>query len=415
MKKYHYRAVLSLLTFLMFFNIPAQKKNLTEDEKTYLKKFIYPLQSVEPGYPETSDLKILDRLIGDSKIVALGEVSHGSGEIYKMKDRVLRYLAAHKNFSIFSLEASMPESYMMNEYTMNGKGDPKIFLDKMGFWTWQTEEMLSIINWIKKYNETALHKVQFAGFDMLYTGGAAEEIKKICTAGSISQNEAVQLSEILAQGNGKPGKNDITGSEKATLKTLLEKLKISSQSIKDQKEKNWFLQNLRIIEQNIDKSAAKRDLYMAQNIEWIISQNPDAGMIVSAHNGHISSHRAKMGEYLRRDLKNDYVTFGFAFYSGSYTAFERKSKVTGPFPAQTAYEGTAEHLLNSLDIPIFILDLKSLRKENNDAAKWITKDEIKFRRTGSTVVPEEFKETNISADFDYLIFIKESTHSRLLE
>lgn len=414
MKTYYYRAVLMLFIFLISFNAQAQKKSLTEEEKTYLKKFIYPLKSVEPGYPETSDLNVFDKLIGDSKIVALGEVSHGSSEIYKMKDRLVRYLVPNKNFSIFSLEASMPESYMMNEYTTNGKGDPKAFLDGMGFWTWQTEEMLSIINWIKKYNETSSHKVQFTGFDMLYTGGATEEIKKICTANNFSQNDAAQISEILTQSNGKSKKTDITGSQKETLSTLLENLKVSSQKIKDEKERNWFLQNLRIIEQNIDKSAMKRDLYMAQNIEWIHSQNPDSKIIVSAHNGHINSYKGKMGEYLRRNLKNDYVTFGFAFYSGNYTAFDRKSKTTGPFPAQTAYEGTAEYLLNSLDIPIFILDLKSLRKENNEAARWITRDEIKFRRAGSTVVPEEFQKTNIASDFDYLIFIKESTHSQLL-
>ncbi|KPE49899.1 erythromycin esterase family protein [Chryseobacterium indologenes] len=419
MKKQCYPIIFTLFVFLISFNTQAQKKNLTEEEKAYLKKFIYPLKSVEPEYPEVSDLKIFDNLIGTSKIVALGEVSHGSSEIYKMKDRLVRYLIPNNNFSIFSLEASMPESYMMNEFTMNGEGDPKVFLEGMKFWIWQTEEMLSIVNWIKKYNETGSRQVQFTGFDMLYTGGAIEEIKKICTVNSFPQDDITQLSEVIKaideQSNGKSKKTNITSDQKETLNILLENLKLFSRKIKDEKEKNWFLQNLRIIEQNTDKSAMKRDLYMAQNIGWIHSQNPDARMIVSAHNGHISNYKAKMGEYLKRDLKNDYTTFGFTFYSGNYTAFDQKSRTVGSFPAQTAYEGTAEYLLNSLDIPIFVLDLKSLRQENSEAARWITRDEIRFRRTGSTVVSEEFQKTNISADFDYLIFIKESAHSRLLE
>ncbi|MDR2237270.1 MAG: erythromycin esterase family protein [Chryseobacterium sp.] len=419
MRKYHYGFAFTLLMILLpFHHAQAQKKNLTEEEKTYLKKFIYPLTTVDPDSPEISDLKLLDQLVDDSKVVALGEVSHGSSEIYRMKDRMVRYLASHKDFRIFSLEASMPETFLMNEYTMNGKSDPKAVLEKMGFWIWQTEEMLAAINWIRQYNEKSSDKILFAGFDMLYTGGALDEIRKVCAANSFPQNDVNQLSEILQaikeQSNRKDGKNEITSAQKETLADLLAHLKTSSLKIADEKEKNRFLQNLRIIEQNLDKSSVKRDFYMAQNIEWIRSQNPGAKMIVSAHNGHINTHKGKMGMYLRQDLKDDYTTFGFAFYSGHYTAYDRKSRTTGTFPAQTAYEGTAEYLLNSLDIPIFILDLKSLKKENQAAARWITGDKIKFRKAGSTVVPEEFAQTQIAEDFDYLIFIKESSHSKLL-
>lgn len=419
MKKIKSKAILSLLMILLFCSIYAQKKSLTADEKIYLKKFIYPLKSFEPNYPDQADLKVLDKFIGNSKIVALGEVSHGSSEIYKMKDRFIRYMVPHKDFSIFSLEAVMPESYLMNEYTLQGKGDPKIFLKDMRFWIWQTEEMLSMVEWMKKYNENTSKKVQFTGFDMQYYEGALEQMKSICISTGYPQENVDNFSTLLETitkqtQSKKSGKTDISETQKQALQTYFTDFRERSNKITDERERNRFLQNIRIIEQTTDKSYTKRDLYMAENIKWLHSQNPDSKIIISAHNGHINNHHLKMGSYLNRDFKDDYLTFGFAFYSGSYTAFNPSSGDVGTFPAQTAYEGTLENILNSLDIPIFILDLKSLKKENNEMARWITGNEIKFRQMGSTVTQKEFRDTHVADDFDYLIFIKESTNSKLL-
>ncbi|WP_164112040.1 MULTISPECIES: erythromycin esterase family protein [Sphingobacterium] len=86
------------------------------DELAKLQKYIYPLRTYEPDEGSTKDLKVLDRLIGNSKVVALGEVSHGSSEIFKMKNRIIQYLAMNKGFDIFSIEANMPESYKLNRY-----------------------------------------------------------------------------------------------------------------------------------------------------------------------------------------------------------------------------------------------------------------------------------------------------------
>jgi len=73
---------------------PALKTALSQSEMATLKKYIYPLRTYEPDGGDTKDLKTLDKLIGNSEVVALGEVTHGSSEIFKMKNRIIQYLAA---------------------------------------------------------------------------------------------------------------------------------------------------------------------------------------------------------------------------------------------------------------------------------------------------------------------------------
>lgn len=119
---------LSFILVLFFVTVSAQSKNdLNSEEKEYISKFIYPIKTINPDERDNSDLLILNKLIGNSKIVGLGESTHGSSEIYQLKYRISEYLITHKNFNIFSLEANMPESFLMNQYIQEKKEIPEVF------------------------------------------------------------------------------------------------------------------------------------------------------------------------------------------------------------------------------------------------------------------------------------------------
>jgi erythromycin esterase-like protein len=77
-------------------------------------------------------------------------------------------------FTIFSIEANMPEAYRLNDYVLNGTGDPAQLLRGMYFWTWDTEEVLDMIRWMREYNRSGRGRIQFTGFDMQVPNVAAE-------------------------------------------------------------------------------------------------------------------------------------------------------------------------------------------------------------------------------------------------
>jgi erythromycin esterase-like protein len=113
-------------------------------------------------------------IVGDARIVSLGEATHGTREFFQLKHRMLEYLATEMGFDIFAIEANMPEAYRLNDYVLHGVGDPKALLKGMYFWTWNTEEVLDMILWMREFNASGKGRLQFTGFDMQYPAVAAQ-------------------------------------------------------------------------------------------------------------------------------------------------------------------------------------------------------------------------------------------------
>ncbi|SEM32268.1 erythromycin esterase [Chryseobacterium taichungense] len=403
---------LIILFIFSFYAIQAQKGNeLTDEQKKYITKFIYPLSTYEPSTANEEDLKVLDKFIGNSKIVGLGESTHGSSEVYKMKYRISEYLIKNLNYNIFSLEANMPESYLMNNYISKNIDSPRHILSGMYFWLWQTQETLNFVEWLKIYNENTNNKVLFDGFDMQHYFGALQGIRDIYKTNNYELDDFNNLFKVLKEKNR--GQRRYTAKNQVTINDLLDKVSQKAVNIDDAEIKKRYLQNITIIRQKIQVgSSVTRDKFMAENIDWIKQNYTPSKIIVSAHNFHVSKENSfSMGFHINKKYQNNYVNFGFAFYEGNYTASINKK--VGTFTSQTAPQGSLEYNLNSLNIPYFVLDLKSIKADNNELGKWILK-KILFRKTGSGTENNEFRKTNIADSFDYLVFINKSTHSNLL-
>lgn len=280
----------------------------------------------------------------------------------------------------------------------------------MYFWLWQTEETLHFVEWLKKYNENYNSKVFFEGFDMQYAKGAVDQIRKVYQENNFPEQEINNL-EIALKENNRGFRTYSKKGQKAISEYLL-LLKQKAASIKNQEEKVRFLQNVDIIRQYIQLNFIRRDKFMAENIKWLKENHLNSKVIVSAHNYHIAKLNSdRMGYWINEIDDTDFVNFGFAFYEGTYSA-SIDGKI-GTYNSETARPGTLEYKLNSLNIPIFILDLKAIRRDGNKLGHWILED-ILFRKTGSGTDKNEFLKTNVAKSFDYLIFINMSTNSKLL-
>lgn len=147
---------------------------------TWVNDKSIPFSTPEAGHG-FDDLQDLKAIVGEARIVSLGEPTHGTREVFQMKHRLLEFLATEMGFTIFSIEANMPESYELNQYILEGKGDPKKLIGGMYFWTWNTEEVLAMVEWMKDFNTTAKAKgtpvLQFTGFDMQTSAVAATIVK----------------------------------------------------------------------------------------------------------------------------------------------------------------------------------------------------------------------------------------------
>ncbi len=117
----------------------------------WIRAHAIPLRTVEAGQG-FDDMQPLAKVVGNAKIVALGEATHGTREFFQLKHRIVEFLANQKGFTIFSIEANMPEAYRLNDFVLHGQGDPKQLLKGMYFWIWDTEEVVDMILWMREFN-----------------------------------------------------------------------------------------------------------------------------------------------------------------------------------------------------------------------------------------------------------------------
>lgn len=145
----------------------------------WLREHAVKLKTVEAeiGF---QDLLPLEAMIGDARIVGLGEGTHGTREHFQMKHRLFEFLASEMDFTIFSIEANMPEAYELDGYVLGGEGDVDRLIGGMYFWTWNTEEVRDLVEWMRRFNAKqaaagSTKRVHFTGFDM-QTGKVALRI-----------------------------------------------------------------------------------------------------------------------------------------------------------------------------------------------------------------------------------------------
>src|SRR6266550_1802221 len=134
---------------------------------SWFKSAAMPLDSTSPE-SGLDDLRQMESTIGNARIVAMGEATHGTREFFQLKHRMLEFLVEKKGFTVFGIEANWPESLAVDEYVRNGTGDPRAALDSLSFWTWNTDEVLDMIRWMRNYNQDPKHtnNLKFFGFDM---------------------------------------------------------------------------------------------------------------------------------------------------------------------------------------------------------------------------------------------------------
>jgi erythromycin esterase len=397
--------------------------NPTAAQIQWIQANAIPFTTLDPnaGFTELEPLK---QIIGNAHIVGLGEGTHGTSEFFRMKSRLVSFLAQEMGFTIFAMEANMPEAYLMNDYVLTGRGDPTELLKGMYFWTWNTQEVLDMVQWMRQYNASGKGIIQFLGFDMQTPGVAMDYVLRFVRQADPGLLATVNSNYSLV--SALPFYGYATASNYAQYQAA----QAAAQSVLDQLQANrdkylqemsateveWAIQNARVVEQAVQFEATGdttfRDASMAANIEWIAAQAPPGARIVLwAHNLHIYKEPGAMGGALAQYFGPDYVAFGQTLHSGTYRAVGSSGGLA-TFPALDSFPGSAEYFFHETGTPQQILDLR-LASANDPGSGWLLGG-LEFRDIGAAEVDGflEFSPTSrLVQDFDGLIFFDQTTAS----
>ena len=358
-----------------------------------IRKNAISIKTPEAGHG-FDDLQPLKRLFGDARIVGLGEASHGTREFFQFKHRMLEFLVEEMGFTAFVLEATMPECFDINRYVLTGEGDPGKALAGQYFWTWDTQEVLALIEWMRAYNANPNHKrkIKFYGDDMQSGARAAKvtyaylEHVDSAMARVFADSLSLMLNSFTEGFLG-------TSSSKATRERLLrygevvlrqfEARRAQFIAVSSPSEYSLAHRHASVLVQYLRMICAEmaggyiRDSSMAENTRWILNEEGNQGRLVLwAHNYHISNDSLSQGWHLKKMFGNNYFTIGMLFNQGSFQARETlgSSAVTLPlnwFTVPPLDRGTPARAFADAGLKLAILGLRDL-KPNHLLRRWFS-------------------------------------------
>ena len=394
-----------------------------------------PLISAEAGHG-FADLAPVATMIGKARVIGLGEATHGTREFFQLKHRFVEYLVAEHGFTVFAIEANLPECRAINAYVLHGTGDPRAALDGIYFWTWNNEEVLAMIEWMRAWNADPKHrkKVQFVGFDMQVTKVAHASVVAFLREVVPAEADAlIAVLEPFAERDRPvpgaklgPDEQARAMAQLADLQRRFDRDAVRWAKIAGKDAVADARDDLRVVAQAAtmllagDGAFDARDRAMADNVDALLRRQPKGTrMVVWAHNGHVAyEHGAlhSMGGHLRRIFGKDYVAFGFAFGQGSFLALDWtkgqgdvvREHTLGPAPAWDVSAPFA-----ATGRPIAVVDLR--RAPKGIIADWLAAPHP-MRDTGAVFSGEEAMSgpQMLSRRFDAVIYVDRTTRARPL-
>ena len=106
-----------------------------------------------------------------TRVVALGEATHGNREFQELKLDVSKTLVEKDRIRAFTLEGDFGGCEAVNRFIHGGEGTAEEASAAIGFAIYRTDEMADLISWMRAYNESASdgQDLRFYGFDMQRT------------------------------------------------------------------------------------------------------------------------------------------------------------------------------------------------------------------------------------------------------
>jgi erythromycin esterase len=408
-----------------------------EEEKKWLTENVTPL-SIDSLYQDMTQFENLKEAIGESRIVLLGEETHGDGTTFETKARVIKYLHENMGFNVLAFESDMYNAETAWKIAKN-QSEPMTALRNSTFSLWgEAKEVQPLLKYIGDISKSKV-PLSITGFDC--QGGAFYNRQNLFTdfnnflfKNNIPFKDVVEINDFyifynkLIYGVGRQLRGKSSEEKELILDSLrIQKdvfVKILNTKIEEIEQlrmpKNpqvnlfsqfWkstrmylpaLLQNNGIEKNTKISTNVLRDSVMAENLIWLVTEKyPKEKIIVWAASYHIAKHetvgygngkQGVMGDFIRRKLDKDTYSIGFTAYDGEYLDYRNRKK----YPIDKPSENSFEEIFHRTGIENFFLDFKSLSKTVN--GKWLSVPRI-MRPFGYSE-----KEKDWTRVFDAIIF-----------
>lgn len=321
-------------------------------------------ESAPDGVPPRD---VLLDLVGDARVVLIGESSHGTHEFYAARAEMTRILIEDRGFNAVAAEAAWPDAYRINRYVRGQGQDTSAEQSLRGFerfpaWMWRNTEVLDFVAWLREHNAASAavdgRQVGFYGLDLYSMHRSIQEVieylERVDPDAARRARDRYSCFDQAATEDGQSyGYAAAFGAGESCEREVVEQLKDLQQhaiayvdqdgiapedeqfyaernatTVRDAEEYYRTMFRARVSSWNI------RDRHMVDTLDALVKhldirEEPPSRVVVWAHNSHVGDARATevgahgeltVGQLVRERYPDTCRLIGFSTYEGTVTA-----------------------------------------------------------------------------------------------
>ncbi len=398
----------------------------------------------------TADLAPLIQRIGNSRVVLIGEASHGTSEFYTMRARITQELIERGGFDFVAIEGDWPDAARIDHYVRHFEYPPSEWTAFARFprWMWRNEETRQFVDWLREHNSKlgAEKRVAFRGLDLYSLYSSVREVLKYLDEVDPESAEVARMRYgCLTPWQADPatyGRAALTGRYRSCepqVVRMLEDLSRKKTAYAEHDGERFLdaVQNARLVA-NAERyyrimyygsraSWNLRDQYMFETLKTLLaSRGPESRAIVWAHNSHVGDANVtemsargefNIGQLCREEFGDQAYSIGFGTHTGTVAA---ASDWDGPMEIKDvlpSHENSYERLFYDTGLPRLLLPLR--RYATKDITSIMSKARLE-RAIGVIYRPEtelasHYFQAVLAQQFDEYIWFDESSAVRAFE
>ncbi len=390
------------------------------------------------------DYDDLMELVGDARIVMLGEATHGTAEFYATRARFTQRLIEEKGFNLVAIEGDWPDALRVDDYVSGGAGTAREALEgfkRFPTWMWRNSVVLGFVEWLRAHNLRRGKEgpVRFYGLDLYCLHGSMESVLRFL--------DRVDPA-AAARARGRYACFEPFGSDTQQYARLVHLLPDTCEADVTRVMVDLARERARY-ERHAGPDAAfaaelnalaavdaehyyrmmtfggavtwnLRDRHMVETLERTLAHmGPDAKAVLWEHNSHIGDFRAtgigrsghlNVGQLLRERYGAQVVAVGYGTHRGTVTAASAWDGPAAYKRVPPARAGSYEDIFHRAEHAAFYLRLKGLDYRLPDAWLFEVRDE---RAIGVVYDPERehfanYVPSRLAERYDAFLFFDET-------
>lgn len=401
-------------------------------------------EAAEP-FGDLDELASLAERFADSRVVLLGEATHGTAEFYNARARITELLVKKHGFNIVAVEADWPDARVYDAHVRSLPRPqlPRVPFSRFPAWMWRNGQVTAFLARLKAISEAIADPDQRAGFYGLDVYSLAASIEAVLAYLDRIDPEAARIARhrygCLAPFRAEPaqyGRMALTQGfavcEKPVTEALVDLLKNRLGYLAKDGESFFNAeQNARIVtaaEQYYRimyygdaQSWNLRDQHMFDTLERVLAhRGADSKAVVWAHNSHIGDAaytemgqvrgEHNIGQLARARFGEDCALIGFGTDRGTVAAasnWDEPMEIKRVRPARSdSYEGRSR----DAGIAAFFLETGPGQQ---DAVREALAEPLLERAIGVIYRPEtellsHYFQAELSRQFDAWIWFTET-------